>query len=587
MKRIFTLLLALVAMINAYGQWTEQAIPIVTEGTSIYDNETIIGPDGTTYFLFYHPNIQNAAGEEDIDNVVYEYRLQAIDKDGQKKFGDLGILISDYPNRSYCVTNRYIYIDKKGNIILTLTDARDCEDGESFMGVYAYKISPEGEMLWSEDGITLDWDSDLIACMNTIELADGSYVIAWMRTNSLSSNIMTINIQRLSADGEAQWGEGEVSLTSETVTYQYPYLIDAGMNQFILVYAKGGAQDLYARKIDFDGTSVWGEDIRIYRGGWGSIPLWTILDVQPSGDGGVIIGWNDDRAYTNVESAFMSYVTADGKIGFSAASDEGDVKLSYSDWKHYNCKVMADPAGDGFLAFFRETDHNQHWQHMVIQKVSKQGELLFGDEGIAITDFEECAYGYNSIQRGKDGEAAFFYMRQNSGWGDVDILYATLDSKLGELTGRTKLNETTLERSSLISRICAEEGFWVLKWKESYKDENNETQERHMLQRIDFAENENEDENEDENENDTTSIEKTTVSLNNVFYSNGQLMINMANDETAQIEIFDLVGRKVTNINNVELIAGQNAIDWTAETGLYLAKLSMKNEVLTRKILVK
>ena len=64
-------------------------------------------------------------------------------------------------------------------------------------------------------------------------------------------------------------------------------------------------------------------------------------------------------------------------------------------------------------------------------------------------------------------------------------------------------------------------------------------------------------------------------------------MINMANDETAQIEIFDLVGRKVTNINNVELIAGQNAIDWTGDSGLYLAKLSMKNEVLTRKILVK
>lgn len=246
---------------------------------------------------------------------------------------------------------------------------------------------------------------------------------------------------------------------------------------------------------------------------------------------------------------------------------------------------MADPAGDGFLAFWRETDGGQSWQRMMIQKLSKQGELLYGDEGIMLFDFEQNAFGYNSIQPGKDGEVAFFYMRQNSGWGDVDIIYATLDTKAGELTGRTKLNETTFERSSLTSHICAEEGFWVLKWKESYKDENNETQDRHMVQRIDFAENENEDENEDEN--DTTSIEKTTVSLNNVFYSNGQLMINMANDETAQIEIFDLVGRKVTNINNVELIAGQNAIDWTGEAGLYIAKLSMKNEVLTRKILVK
>lgn len=586
MKRIFTLLLALVAMINAYGQWTEQPIPVVTEGTSMYNNEAIVGPDGTTYFLYYHPNVKNAVDEYDTDNVVYEYRLQALDKNGEKKFGDLGILISDYPNRSYCVVNNYLYIDKDGNVVVAVSDARDCEDGETFMGLYAYKVSPEGEMLWDEEGITLDWNTELIAATKIIGLPDGSYVLAWMRSNALGSMTMAINLQRLSADGKAQWGD-EVNLTSETVTYQYPYLVDAGMNQFILVYAKGGAQDLYARKIDFDGTSVWGEDTRIYRGGWGSIPLWTILDVKPSGDGGVILGWNDDRAYTNVESAYMAYVTGDGKIGFSAASDEGDVKLSYDEWKHFNCKVMADPAGDGFLAFWRETDGGQNWQRMMIQKLSKQGELLYGDEGLMLFDFEQSAFGYNSIQPGKDGEAAFFYMKQNSGWGNVDIIYATLDTKAGELTGRTKLNETTFERSSLTSHICAEEGFWVLKWKENYKDENDETQDRHMVQRIDFAENENEDENEDENENDTTSVEKNTISLNNVFYSNGQLMIDMSNDETAQIEIFDLVGRKVTDINNVELVTGQNAIDWTGEAGLYIAKLSMKNEVLTRKILVK
>ena len=582
MKRIFTLLLALVAITNAYGQWTEQPIPVITEGTSMYNNETIVGPDGTTYFLYYHPNIKNAVDEYDTDNVVYEYRLQALDKNGEKKFGDLGILISDYPNRSYCVVNNYLYIDKDGNVVVAVSDARDCEDGETFMGLYAYKVSPEGKMLWDEEGITLDWNTELIAATKIIGLPDGSYVLAWMRSNALGSMTMAINLQRLSADGKAQWGD-EVNLTSETVTYQYPYLVDAGMNQFILVYAKGGAQDLYARKIDFDGTSVWGEDTRIYRGGWGSIPLWTILDVQPSGDGGVIIGWNDDRAYTNVESAYMAYVTGDGKIGFAAASDEGDVKLSYDEWKHFNCKVMADPAGDGFIAFWRETDGGQNWQRMMIQKLSKQGELLYGDEGIMLFDFEQNAFGYNSIQPGKDGEAALFYMRQNSGWGDVDVAYMTFETKTGEFTGRTKLSVDAQQRSALTSHICMEEGFWVASWKEEYKDGNNETKDRQMLQRIDFAV----DGNDDENENDTTSVEKNTISLNNVFYSNGQLMIDMSNDETAQIEIFDLVGRKVTDINNVELVIGQNAIDWTGEAGLYIAKLSMKNEVLTRKILVK
>ena len=139
-----------------------------------------------------------------------------------------------------------------------------------------------------------------------------------------------------------------------------------------------------------------------------------------------------------------------------------------------------------------------------------------------------------------------------------------------------------MERSGLTTHICAQEGFWVAKWQESYKDEENVTRERHVLQRIDFKT----DENEDENGNDTTSIEKISVNSNNFFHSNGQFMVNMTNDNHAYIEIFDLVGRNVSNIN-AELSAGLNTIAWNGESGVYIAKLSTKNEVLTCKILIK
>ncbi len=574
MKKLIVTLFLFLGMLSVYGQWVEnQGIPIVTEGTSIYDNETVVGKDGTTYFLGYCPNLKEAEDEYDTDNVVYEYRLQAIDKNGVRKFGDLGLLISDYPNRSYCVVNDYLYLDKEGNIIVVVFDAR-AHEYEDLMGAYAYKISPEGEMLWGEDGVLLGNGRDLVAAMKMVELSDGSIVFAWMRSYG---QLMAIDLQRISAEGECQWNPTEVGLNSETVTYQYPYLVDAGMNQFILVYAKGGAQDLYARKMDFDGTSVWSEDTRIYRGGWGSIPLWTILDVKPSGDGGVILGWNDDRSMTNIETAYMSYVTKDGEIGFSGASDNGDVKLNYSEFRNFNCKVMADPAGDGFLAFWRETSDGQSWQRMVMQKVSKEGELLYGDEGIMIADFEETHFGYNSIQPGNEGEAALFYMRQNAGYGDVDVLYITFKTETGEFIMEEphQLIAGTEERSGLSSYICQEEGFWILKWKEDYKDENNNTLEKHLLCRIDYR------------VNDTTSVENIIASSNDFYHSNEQFMVKVANACKAHIEIFDLMGRKIDDINNVELNAGLNTIAWTNKRGTYIAKLSTDSEVLTCKILIK
>ena len=574
MKKLIVTLFLFLGMLSVYGQWVEnQGIPIVTEGTSIYDNETVVGKDGTTYFLGYCPNLKEAEDEYDTDNVVYEYRLQAIDKNGVRKFGDLGLLISDYPNRSYCVVNDYLYLDKEGNIIVVVFDAR-AHEYEDLMGAYAYKISPEGEKLWGEDGVLLGNGRDLVAAMRMVELTDGSIVFAWMRSHG---QLLAIDLQRITAKGEPQWEPTEVGLNDETVTYQYPYLVDAGMNQFILVYAKGGAQDLYARKMDFDGTSVWSEDTRIYRGGWGSIPLWTILDVKPSGDGGVILGWNDDRSMTNIETAYMSYVTKDGEIGFSGASDNGDVKLNYSEFRNFNCKVMADPAGDGFLAFWRETSEGQSWQRMVMQKVSKEGELLYGDEGVMIADFEETNFGYNSIQPGNEGEAALFYMRQNAGYGDVDVLYITFKTETGEFLMEEphRLIAGTKERSSMTSHVCQEEGFWILKWKEDYKDENNNTQEKHLLYRLDYR------------VNDTTSVENMITISDNFYHSNEQFMVKVANAGKAQIEIFDLMGRKIDDINNVELNAGLNTIAWTNKSGAYIAKMTVNNEVLTCKILIK
>lgn len=574
MKNLVVTLFLFFGMLSAYGQWIEnQGIPIVTEGTSIYDNKTVVGKDGTTYFLGYCPNLKEAEDEYDTDNVVYEYRLQAIDKNGVRKFGDLGLLISDYPNRSYCVVNDYLYLDKEGNIIVVVFDAR-AHEYEDLMGAYAYKISPEGEKLWGEDGVLLGNGRDLVAAMRMVELTDGSIVFAWMRSHG---QLLAIDLQRISAKGEPQWEPTEVGLNDETITYQYPYLVDAGMNQFILVYAKGGAQDLYARKMDFDGTSVWSEDTRIYRGGWGSIPLWTILDVKPSGDGGVILGWNDDRSMTNIETAYMSYVTKDGEIGFSGASDNGDVKLNYSEFRNFNCKVMADPAGDGFLAFWRETSEGQSWQRMVMQKVSKEGELLYGDEGVMIADFEETNFGYNSIQPGNEGEAALFYMRQNAGYGDVDVLYITFKTETGEFLMEEphRLIAGTKERSSMTSHVCQEEGFWILKWKEDYKDENNNTQEKHLLYRLDYR------------VNDTTSVENIITISDNFYHSNEQFMVKVANAGKAQIEIFDLMGRKIDDINNVELNAGLNTIAWTNKSGAYIATMTVNNEVLTCKILIK
>lgn len=86
---------------------------------------------------------------------------------------------------------------------------------------------------------------------------------------------------------------------------------------------------------------------------------------------------------------------------------------------------------------------------------------------------------------------------------------------------------------------------------------------------------------------DTTSVEKTTAYNNNFYHSNEQFIVNAANVGKAQIEIFDMAGRKIDYIDNVVLNAGLNTITWTDKRGIYVAKMTVNNEVQTCKIIIK
>lgn len=584
MKKLSALLLCATCICVANAQWNPDPMAnnlIVPEGASHYATEINMSPNGTVWFMYYHPNLVQAEDEYDTANVVYEYRVQAIDKDGNKLFGDeLGLLVSNYPARSYCVCNQYTTFDNEGNFIIAVHDCRNSPDGDA-MSYTAYKISPDGQMLWDEDGVSLDGGitADTSAAMSLTALDDNSIVFAWMRDDN---GVMRVDLQRVSAEGVPQWDIDEVSLYSATTPYWYPYVVNAGSNQVILVYGRGASSDLYARKLDFDGTQVWESDTRIYRGGWGSIPLWTKLCVVPSGDGGVLLGWNDDRDSNNSELPYISYVKGDGSLGFSAASDNGDVQLSWAEMQAWQIKVMPDPDNDGFLAVWRATDGSQGWEYPVIQRVSKSGELLFGDEGKPLTELLYTTYGFMSLQPGEDGTFATFWQEQRDGFGDVASFCQLIDSK----TGETKWDEpfaftpAIRERSSLKTCVNLAEKYWIAYWQDGGAVESPLEPDNLCIQRINF--------DKTFGSEHTTGIEDVASDNNNAFiYYNGKFSINLTSDTSATISIYDPSGKLVATPFAGELNAGHNIISWDgATTGVYIAQIRSNSYNKTIKITI-
>lgn len=394
--------------LTAAAEWgtnSDTPVNIFPAESGSFAYAVLPGQDGTVWGVKYQPRVTVTEGDE--ETVRYEYSVQHWDRNGNAVFPAAGITVSDYSNVTYTVINERLLVDSDGNAIICVSDCRNSSAGAT--SYTAYKLSPEGKMLWGEEGVPVSdplHPATFTAKMNIIELDDHSYVFAWMQSKE-ADGMGNIYMQRLSRDGKMLWNGEKAAITDDVS--ENPILLNSGDNTCILVYTRGASSVLTARKIDFDGESVWGSDVRIYRGGWGMAPVHTYFTAAASGDGGAIVSWCDDRHNTNLESPYLSYVTSDGKLGFSSQSDEGDLKLLYTESRNFN--VTAVPAVDGscFYAVWRTSDANEHDQGILMQKVSKEGELLWGDDAKVIEPMTDAHKGYISIQQAGDSDAICFY----------------------------------------------------------------------------------------------------------------------------------------------------------------------------------
>ena len=577
-KTLLIVVAAVLSCISAVAQWNSnnaENLLAWPEDRSYYSNEMKMAPDGSVWLAVNHPSVNGVATS-----------LQLFDANGNKKFAE-PLLVSDYPSRTWTSCSQILFVDRDGNAIVAVYDWR--MGATDFEGYTVYKVSPEGEFLWGEDGITLEGETvyDLVAAMSICQLADGSYVFAWMHNRDGNFNMMSIEMQRISAEGEMQWNAEDVRLYDENSNYMYPYVIDGGNNQVIMLYAKGSSQDLYARKLDFDGTAVWNKDTRIYNGGWGSIPIWTILDVHPTGDGGFIVSWNDDRYYTEVESAYMAYVKSNGELGFSA--DNGQV-LGLAGWRSLHVKSYYDKASDSFYAIWNECSAGQSWSRMVGQRISKEGDLLWGENAVELKPMEQTSYLFSSIQNAANDEIAFFYMRNYAGtFGDVEAFVTTVnvnDTTIRRESEFTK-GERVSEKASLETTPMYNGEYWIAKWEDRgsvTEVEEGTDIDRLMIQRIN---------------NDFTlgvAAVEAVRAENNYFEAlatlvDGEAMFatNLAAATQATLAIYDINGALVATPFEGVLAAGKQYIEWNADVpaGIYLATLTTAYSVETVKLLVK
>ncbi|MCD4698613.1 MAG: T9SS type A sorting domain-containing protein [Bacteroidales bacterium] len=304
----------------------------------------------------------------------YNVRLQKLDVFGNKLWDEQGLLVSDNPAMTW-LTDWDMTVGHLDYAVLTFQDIRNGDND-----VFAYRISPDGEFLWGEDGIELSTGPAFDAAPKVCVTNSGNAVFAWQADD-------IVILQKISPEGTKLWGDNGISITGSN-TYSWPQLIPVGDDDVILKYFEDSGpvwaptRHVFAQRYNSDGNMVWTEATVISNAG--GISAWTqVFPIINDGNDGFYIAWHDDRDNNMLASVFVQHVDVDGQI---LLGDDGTEASTQPNRNNFYAHLAMPTGSDDIFVFWNEMDADQNNRGIYGQKISEFGERLWTDSGKAFIE---------------------------------------------------------------------------------------------------------------------------------------------------------------------------------------------------------
>ncbi|MEC9456862.1 MAG: hypothetical protein VX537_05520, partial [Candidatus Neomarinimicrobiota bacterium] len=346
----------------------------------------------------------------------YHVYLQRFDETGLAQFDDGGMLVSDHNNESWiAVFHMNLAVDSDNNAIITVLDTR-----AGPWNVYAYKIAPDGSMLWGDDGVSVSNSSQTNYSPRLAVLPDNSVVVAW------SPNSTTVEIQRISSDGGLMWGDGILIEDSNESLMSPQPIVDSNGDALVQWIGQSGpiwAADskIYLQKYNLDGNAQWSNPAVAVGPVVFPMGNWSQQLVAEAG-GGSFSAWTQFSG--NVQNAVSQHITAGGEIEWT-----GGVDLSANS-SNFHMSPMLSVAEETqeLMAVWKESNGSQSERGIFAQRLDSSGNQLWGSNGVTVVALNS-SYDYLDLSVAGFGEELISAYIQQSANMDGDIYANRLDAE--------------------------------------------------------------------------------------------------------------------------------------------------------------
>lgn len=497
---------------------------------------------------------------------------QKISYEGIVQWTTDGVEVCNY---LYFQDSPVIISDGAGGAIIAWQDAR-----AGNYDIYVQRLDANGGYMWTEHGIPVCNAPQNQQSPAIVSDGEGGAIIVWQDERNGNHDIYA---QRVNGSGEMQWAANGVAATTASNNQSEPVAISDNAGGIIIAwwdYRSDSFADIYAQKINASGTALWNAN---------GTAVCTATSYQEfpvlasDGDEGAIIAWADMRNGTDYD-IYAQLIDKSGFVGVFVDDDLdgiGDEEEQGPDGNNPDYDGNSDGQPDcqqANVASFSSYDQAQYVTLAVPEGVNLENVQATGNPNPgALNSPGEGTYPYG------------FFSFTISGLDAGGSIIATLYLHNGpEVSNYYKYGPTPTEGIKWYDFVYDEETGAVF---------NEDTVFLYLTDgmRGDY------DITADGTITDpggpvlvATSIEtnilpafKLENNYPNPFTGRTNITFSTAITSEVVIEVFDLTGRLICTLLDKTVPEGQHVINWNAggfHDGIYILKMSSGSQSVTRKI---
>ncbi|MBC8191675.1 MAG: T9SS type A sorting domain-containing protein [Candidatus Marinimicrobia bacterium] len=395
------LLIAITAL-SIRGEWSNDPGNPVNLGSGIQP-QIVSTSDGGSYVAW-------------LTSGNFHIYLQRLDINGDPQWNPGGILVSDAPNSSWiAVYHMNLAVDGEDNAIISTVDTRTGN-----WEVYAYKIDPDGNAVWNENGLALSVNGrDNISPRLVVETSDNSVIVTW------SDDYSSLRLQRISSDGQVLWGTSGINASTFNASLMSPQPVQSSDGHILVQAVKQTgsfpalSSQVIMQKYALDGTAQWSfwlplaDPVGFPLGNW-------LQDIQPDLNGGAFSSWTEMTGQN--QTGKIQSVSDTGTLEWTSATE---ASTSASNFRVSPRLALANDSS-GVYTVWGESDAAQINRGILVQRIDTTGTRMWGDGGLVVEPMGLSSFlDINTDQ--VENDLLLSYIRQYS-FGTMDIFASRLET---------------------------------------------------------------------------------------------------------------------------------------------------------------